>query len=515
MKQTVYFCVILFLHIGLIAQQSGDTNNQKIFRYPNGNIASIGVMQNGKPNGYWKSYYTNGNIKSEGNRKNFMLDSTWVFYTDSGKISLIINYKNDKKNGITKYYNDSGIVILEEPYIDNVLEGILRKYHSNGQIKAEIPYTKGKKNGRAFTYSKDGRIVLYTDYKNGVIFKEQRINRLDKKNRRQGIWIEFYNNKIIKSEERYYNGLKHGFCKYYRIDASLVKTEKYKMGQLQEMPKEITELNTAIEYYEDGNVKFKGTYRDNIPEGVHRYYDTQGKVDSSHIFEDGVLIGQGIYDDYGLKQGYWKEFYNTGELKAEGRYRQNLKQGLWKYYFKNGQIEQMGQYLKGKPDGDWTWYYPTGEVLREEVFYLGLEDGESKEYNPDGSIIYQGNYSEGEKIGKWFYQMGNYREEGEYIDGMRNGKWLAYYKNTDNLFFEGKFTNGMPDGKHVFYHPNGTIKQKGKYEFGKKNGDWTKYTEIGEVIITITFKDDVEIKYNGEKIKPSFLEMTEDNDEDK
>ena len=61
----------------------------------------------------------------------------------------------------------------------------------------------------------------------------------------------------------------------------------------------------------------------------------------------------------------------------------------------------------------------------------------------------------------------------------------------------------LEQGKHKYYFRTGRVMLEGKYSLGLKQGDWKKYNELGELLITIKYKDGVEIKYDGTKIKPA------------
>jgi antitoxin component YwqK of YwqJK toxin-antitoxin module len=54
----------------------------------------------------------------------------------------------------------------------------------------------------------------------------------------------------------------------------------------------------------------------------------------------------------------------------------------------------------------------------------------------------------------------------------------------------------------MYWHEDGKLWKKGKFIYGRKDGDWKYYDELGVLILTITYKDDVEIKFDGVKIKP-------------
>ena len=65
----------------------------------------------------------------------------------------------------------------------------------------------------------------------------------------------------------------------------------------------------------------------------------------------------------------------------------------------------------------------------------------------------------------------------------------------------GEFLNDIPVGEHIYYHPNGAIKEIGKYENGEKQGEWKKFDDNGNVLVTYLFKRGVEIKRDGFKVK--------------
>ncbi len=65
------------------------------------------------------------------------------------------------------------------------------------------------------------------------------------------------------------------------------------------------------------------------------------------------------------------------------------------------------------------------------------------------------------------------------------------------MSFQGKFVDGLPNGKHIWYWENGKIKQQGNYVMGRKTGDWKKFDQNGMLIITISYKNGKEVKYDG------------------
>lgn len=497
-------CLGLLVSMSLLSFAQTGNNDSLVFKtyyYETGAKSSEGYLRDGQPDGYWKSYYRNGNLKAEGNRRNYELTGPWIFYDSEGNKTVEINYEGGLKSGLRKTYKD-GKVVKEEDFTKDKLQGFTRVYFPTGELEREIPFVDNLEKGEGYEYARDGRIITLLTYKNGVLTKKQRINRTDDQDQKQGLWMSFFNNRKVKEEGPYTNGLKHGYWKYYQANGNLKRVEKWVMGQLQENAQEVAKIEVKRQIDPNtGKLAYKGAYRNGKPEGVHRKYDEEGNVVESKIYDNGVLLFEGIVDDQGLRQGPWKEYYPTGELKAEGAYKDNLKIGKWVYYYIDGQVEQTGNYMQGLVDGYWIWYYPNGQTWREEEYILGEEDGPSVEYSDSGSVIAKGNYIEGFKDGPWYFEINDHHEEGSYFEGQRMGVWKQYYLDNDQLRFEGNYENGLENGMHTYYFPNGQLKRRGIYVAGEKDGVWEYFDENGNRIITIQYENGQEVKYNGEPIR--------------
>lgn len=469
------------------------------YYYEGGAKSSEGFLKDGKPEGYWKSFYRNGQLKTEGNRINYALDGPWIFYSEEGKKVVEINYSKDKKNGPRKSFNDEKVYRIDN-FVDDKIQGFSQEFYPGGELKKELPYKDDQKTGKGYGYHADGRVTTLLTYKSDVLTKKRTINLIDESGQKQGMWMQFHKNRNLKVEGPYINDLKNGYWKFYTGTGNLIKVEKWIMGVLQENAEEVAKIDVVKKLNPNtGQLAFKGSYRNGIPEGVHREYGENGEVVSSKVFENGVVLFEGIVDDLGRKQGPWKEFYPTGELKAEGDYKNNLKIRKWVYYYINGKVEQTGDYLRGKPEGVWTWYYENRQVWREEEYVDGLEDGPSIEYNDTGAVIAKGNYVEGLKDGEWYFHVNDYKEIGSYFDGLRTGDW-KHFQDEKLLLFEGAFENGLENGLHVHYYGNGQVQRRGKYAGGQKEGIWEYFEDDGNRIITIEYAAGKEIKYNGDKI---------------
>lgn len=488
------FAFILLLLGGATFAQGEYT----VYKYDNGRISSEGTMVDGKPEGYWKTYFPSGNIQSEGNRKNFELDSTWIFYNDSQEKVSEITYKRGKKNGVQITYRD-GVPYEKTFYANDKRTDEVLNYYPTGELRSRIPIEEGKEHGDGFEYSRDGRIITLLGYKEGNLRKADKVNRYDNEGKKRGPWIGFHPNGVLASEGYYMNDKKNGIFKTFDKKGDLLTLEKYRDGELVVDSEESVILDLRNTYHEDGTLKSTGGYVDGIKEGTHRLYDRDGNLEGGELYSKGEKIGEGIIDDTGAYQGYWKLYYPTGELQAEGEYEDTKRIGDWIFYHKNGQIEHKAKYINGLPQGKWTWYYDNGKLRREEFYRRGREDGTVTEYDLEGNIVVQGEYVSGLRDGEWFLNVGDHTEKGKYSDGERTGEWIYEYED-GQINFIGEYVAGMAVGKHKWYHPNGQVMLEGRYNSGVRTGSWKKYDEEGAEILNVKYKSGREVKINGKRV---------------
>ena len=476
-----------------------------IFKYPNGNISSEGYIKDGKPDGYWRSYYVTGVLKSEGKRRNYLLDSIWVFYTQTGDTLEKIDYLYGKKSGYyMKYKRDRsyGLYIWSrELYAADKRQGIAHLYYADGSVKQTIPYIDGKKQGLSKEYDEEGNIITLYEYNNDFLINRERINRKDEEDVKQGSWKEFYDGGNVKREMTYRDGLLHGYYKEYSEKGKLITTMLYDNGKIVEGNLDDNpEVEIRNRYDSDGKLIYSGPFRLETPVGIHRKYNTDGSVKSSVIYNDkGIKVSEGIVTEDGRRNGKWKNYYAGGNIKEEGEYDYNRRTDSWTFYNEEGNIIQTGSYRNGRPEGLWRWYYPDGSILREEQYYQGRRDGRFVEYSREGEIISEGEYLDGERNGFWKINIGDHIEEGNYIIGLRDGMW-KYYDNEGNVLYRGRYVQDNADGYHFYYYENGRIKEEQYYDMGLRHRTWKKYDEDGVLEMTITYKDDYEVRINGIKI---------------
>ena len=489
----LFICTVLF------GQQDSSKVDYQIFRYENGVISSEGTMKEGKPEGLWKTYYPSGQLKTEGERLNFELSGEWKFFREDGSKEKSIEYAEGKKNGLEKSYSEEGVILSEVPFKAGIQNGLANYFYTSGELYREVPFVDGKEQGKGFEYAKNGTIITLLNYEKGFIRSIERINRYNAQQKKKALWVDFWPNGKRKTEGYYTNGVKNGIFKYYNSKGRLEKIEKYRGGELLTDADEAELLDIRKEYYQSGKLKLVGSYKNGSKQGTFREYDEEGNVVQSFVYKENVLLGEGIVDEEGRRQGDWKLYFPSGELRAEGAYVDGLKEGPWIFYHPEGKVAQKGAYRNDLPQGDWRWYFKSGETHREEGFRKGREDGMFIEYDENGTVIHQGEYVDGEKNGPWFYFVNDHKEEGNYLDGEKDGPWeYTYLSGKKN--FEGKYQSGIPVGKHKYFYESGILKEVGEYEAGEKHGKWKYYDESGILILTIKYNFGKTEKIDGSKV---------------
>jgi len=484
--------------------QTGNSQERKykIFYYPDSTIASEGWVLGNKPDGQWKNYYPDGVLKSEGKRTNTLLDSIWNFYDEKGNIQQVISYLMGNKNGYTlKFHqrneNDTiDVIKSKELYVQGQKEGIAFYYNEDGILFRKVPYEKNKMEGNGIEYCNDGRPCYILKYRFNELVEREKINQKNSEGEKVGVWKEFYENGEIKLEQQFKQGKLHGKTKYYTSNGQLIKTEYFENDTVLEHISAELDFEEPVEkeeYYSDSvTIKHKGSYRDSLPIGVHRFYSEEGILINSKIYDlHGTLLEEGLMTESGKKKGNWKIYYASGEKLAIGGYTGNRKSGIWKFYYENQKIKQVGEYRNGKEEGLWTFYNENGNILREEEYLEGFRNGPMTEYNDSLQVIAKGSFIDGMKTGKWVISIGDNKEIGEYRDDKKIGEWKHFYPD-GTLRFKGIYKNGREDGKHKYYWENGKMEHVEVYKNGRKEKKWSYFNKQGTLIKIVIYKNNKE-----------------------
>lgn len=122
-----------------------------------------------------------------------------------------------------------------------------------------------------------------------------------------------------------------------------------------------------------------------------------------------------------------------GQAKDENFFdKDGNKHGFWVYYDlgSNAKVFQ-GEYVHGKKNGFFKSFYKSGNVRHENNFKMNVFHGVQRSYNEKGVLLWLCEYQEGTKHGieKIFYNNGKLKIQINYSNGKIDGNQKYYDKN--------------------------------------------------------------------------------------
>ena len=113
-----------------------------------------------------------------------------------------------------------------------------------------------------------------------------------------------------------------------------------------------------------------------------------------------ILMGDTInlVDKYGMRQGYWKQKNEKGQITLEGYYFNRKDDyydnwltgftGRWSIeYFENGHIKREDFRINGRDLSVFRVYYPNGKIQQECMFSIGFDEDKCQKWDEKGVLI--------------------------------------------------------------------------------------------------------------------------------
>lgn len=175
------------------------------------------------------------------------------------------------------------------------------------------------------------------------------------------------------------------------------------------------------QYYKNGQVSRIYSYTDGeLNEEEISYYDT-GVVSSKVVKVGELYIRYGYYESGKLKyerkedSGYYKGFYEDGQLQVEANYIDRDLSGKWKQYYKNGVLEWIVTYQDGYRHGAYQQFYENGKLKVEGVMLKEKKEGAEMRYNENEELEWKGYYEADEFAKTWV----RYNENGKKVEKIK------------------------------------------------------------------------------------------------
>lgn len=313
-----------------------------------------------------------------------------------------------------------------------------------------------------------------TEYYNPTLRQIKRVYEVDKKRPTvpDGLFYSLYPDGKLKDIGRYRDGKIDGDWKHY-LQSGVLQSEGPYLGGIQQ--------GYWRFYYEGGSKKSEGLLAQNIPSGDWKFF-----------FENGALKQAGAYLA-GQPCALWTYYYETGLRKAQANYIEDT--AFYREQYEAGTLKAEGKLVNGKSIGTWRYYHPTGKLKAVGTEQDGIKEGKWSYYHHNDSLESSGYYSNGLQTGIWHYYHtnGKLNSKGRLDAGQKQGQWQLFYE-TGELSGEGNFLDG--DGPFTTYYPSGKVKTKGTQTKGLNQGDWLFFAEDGSLEGKCTYSNG-KGEYNG------------------
>ncbi len=103
----------------------------------------------------------------------------------------------------------------------------------------------------------------------------------------------------------------------------------------------------------------------------------QQKATKEEFYDSGKLKLTLKYSDKNLTMLLEETaYYESGQKKYQGKYKNNLREGLWQHWYENGNLWSECEYLKGEKNGRNTLFYSNGKKKIETYYEHGKLVGE-------------------------------------------------------------------------------------------------------------------------------------------
>ena len=199
------------------------------------------------------------------------------------------------------------------------------------------------------------------------------------------------------------------------------------------------------------------------------------------LLSSTLLFSQNITDAKGLKQGEWRKLDAKGKVIYEGRFKDNIPQGLFKYYYEDGKIRSELTYSVGGKSATAVNFHPNGKKMAEGLYVETKKDGHWNYYNDLETLSAEEYYQKGTPTGIWktYYDDGKLLEECPYDKGLKKGLCKQYFSD-GSIKSELNFDKGKYEGVAKHYYPNGKPMLFGQFHNDLKEGKWTAFKDNGD-----------------------------------
>lgn len=189
-------------------------------------------------------------------------------------------------------------------------------------------------------------------------------------------------------------------------------------------------------------------------------------------------------------------WYSTGQKAVAFSQKGGHLHGLWQAWHENGKPKEQGHFSKGYPDGSWQFWYASGTLKSTRSFSASKLQSmaiANRQRNPKLQFVpVTGNEPSSKETTALNLVITDLSHGLLHVDlpfrrALNEGDFVNYAED-GSIVEQGKFSNGLRDGKWLYQNQADHKIITGYYSNGLKHGPWKEMK--GEAIITLSeYKD--------------------------
>ena len=248
-------------------------------------------------------------------------------------------YTEFDHNGFaTTLFGDSAIKVAKITFADKELtsrHGAFIAFHANGEVLLKSHYKRNSLHGEWRSW-----------YKNGLLCDSGTLV----KSLPHGTWKGWFENGQLRSIRTFSEP------KYHILKAELKKHPRFTFLPLTSI---IKQDPNALNLYTNAVNSYKSLSLSGLPA-------VTSALSLKQIADINTSRGSHLYLPPFAKclhHGLYMNFYQGGNVKDSGYYKNGLKEGVWRESLEGGNIRSTGFYYHGRKKHTWKFYDASGKLL--------------------------------------------------------------------------------------------------------------------------------------------------------
>lgn len=420
----------------------------------------------------YQMFYDQNKISSDISIKVYSLNKKYMYKEHVDRDFFIGHYVSK----IVRF-EDQNVVLKPTPsmmYIQGKKDG--QWVIPDGDYSVNETYRNGKRNGHVYEYDTET-----SENRNDYTYLNM-LYQMTNDTVNGEVW-----NLNMNGYPDYYGkfnmGVPDGYFYLYGSDTlngNFLQRIHFNKGYLDEQ---------MLEYRDSGSLKSSIDFnlKDSIYKDVFSIRSYNEYISTSALYKE-------VNSRYGDYMKSPSTVYNPKDFMSHIFSTGNFEKGYYRYYYKSGTLFAEGEKVREEPNGLWKFYREDGKSLYKTIEFvdtiikMGFEDSIEayayvKTYYEDGKLMFEGwatdrssKYScesETELPTEEDYYIKFYDTLGNRMP-IEDSCYIVEYQVNGYKLKEGLMINGKKSGIWVYYSRYGLPTEIGRYVNGKKEGRWLK-----------------------------------------